>query len=161
MPQQGEEDIVVGVLTRLWRYLRGSLALIVVDFLVYTGWFWALRMPLFPVFGALAGMAVLLPVFGLPVAGVVTVLWCVANGMIWWKILLAIAAFLVYGGVVEQFVISPVLVGGALGLTAKEALLAILVGVLIGNVFGILLALPVAGVLKYLFGRLKKEDRGS
>ena len=156
-----DEDVVVGVLTRLWRYLRGSMALIVVDSLVYVGAFWALRMPLFPVFGVLSGLSVALPVFGLPIAGALTVVWCMVNGMIWWKILLAVAVFLLYGGVIEQFVIAPVLVGGALGLTAKEALLAIVVGVLIGNIFGILLALPVAGVLKYLCVRLKKEDRGS
>ncbi len=156
-----DENVIVGVLTRLWRYLRGSLALIVVDSLVYIGFFWALGMPLFPVFGALSGLSVAVPVFGLPVAGTLTVLWCAVSGMIWWKILLVIAVYLVYGAVVEQFVVSPVLVGGALGLTAKEALLAILIGVLIGNIFGILLALPVAGVLKYLCLRLKKEDRGS
>ena len=156
-----DECAVSGVLTRLWRYLRGSLALIVVDSLVYIGLFWALRMPLFPVFGMLAGMSVLLPVFGLPIAGVVTVLWCIVSGMVWWKILSVVAVFLLYGGGIEQFVIAPVLVGGALGLTAKEALLAIVVGVLIGNIFGMLLALPVAGVLKYLCSRLKKEDRGS
>ena len=156
-----DEDVVVGVLTRLWRYLRGSMALIAVDTLVYVGAFGALRMPLFPVFGVLSGLSVAIPVFGLPIAGSLTVLWCIASGMVWWKILLAAAVFMVYGGVIEQFVISPVLVGGALGLTAKEALLAIIVGVLIGNIFGILLALPVAGVLKYLYVRLKKEDRGS
>ena len=159
MPQ--DEGVIDGVLTRLWRYLRGSMSLIVVDSLVYIGIFWALRMPLFPVFGVLSGLSVVLPVFGLPTAGALTVLWCVVCGMVWWKILLVVAVFLLYGGVIEQFVISPVLVGGALGLTAKEALLAIIVGVLIGNIFGILLALPVAGVLKYLCLRLKKEDRGS
>ena len=146
---------------RLWRYLRGSVSLIIVDSLVYIGIFWALRMPLFPVFGALSGLSVVLPVFGLPAAGALTVLWCVVCGMVWWKILLVLAVFLLYGGVIEQFVIAPVLVGGALGLTAKEALLAIVVGVLIGNIFGMLLALPAAGILKYLYLRLKTEGRGS
>lgn len=155
-----DESVVAGVLTRLWRYLRGSLALIVVDSLVYVGLFWLLRMPLFPVFGILSGLSVLVPMFGLPIAGTVTVLWCVVSGMVWWKILLTAAVFLVYGGIVEQFVISPVLVGGALGLTAREALLAVIVGVLIGNIFGILLALPVAGVVKYLYLRFKTEGRG-
>lgn len=156
-----DEGVISGVLTRLWHYLRGSMALIVVDSLVYIGFFWLLRMPWFPVFGILSGLSVLLPMFGLPTAGVLTVLWCVVCGMVWWKILLVVAVFLVYGGIVEQFVISPVLVGGALGLTPGEALLAVLVGVLIGNIFGILLALPIAGVIKYLYLRFNTERRGS
>ena len=154
-----DENVVAGVLTRLWHYLRGSMTLIVVDSLVYIGIFGILRMPLFPVFGVLSGLSVLLPVFGLPTVGVLTVLWCVVCGMVWWKIMLVAAAFLVYGGIIEQFVISPVLVGGALGLTAREALLAVIVGALIGSVFGMLLALPVAGVLKYLYLRFKTKDR--
>lgn len=153
-----DEDVVIGVLRRLGRYLRGSLTLIVVDSLVYAGIFWILRMPLFPLWGILSGVSVAIPVFGLPAAGALTVIWCIVCGMVWWKILLIAAAFLVYGGVIEQFVISPVLVGGALGLTAKEALLAVVIGVLIGNIFGMLLALPVAGVVKYVYLRLKTGD---
>ena len=156
-----DECAVSGVLTRLWRYLRGSMTLVLVDSLVYVGLFGLLRMPLFPVFGILSGFSVVFPMFGLPSVGLMTMLWCVVSGMVWWKILLVAAVYLVYGGLVEQFVIFPAVVGGALGLTVAEALLAVIVGGLIGNVFGILLALPVAGVLKYLYLRFKTERRGS
>ena len=157
-----DENVVVGVLRSLWCYLRGSVTLIFVDSLIYTGAFWLLGMPLFPVFGVLSGMSVAVPILGLPIAAVLTLIWCVICGMIWWKILLVASAFLVYGWGIEPFVVSPVLVGGALGLTAKEALLAILIGVLIGNVLGLLLALPVAGVVKYLYLHFKKTgDDGS
>ena len=156
-----DEDVITGVLMRLLRYLRGIITLILVDSVIYTAAFWLLGMTRFPIFGVLSGMSVLLPVVGLPIVAVLTVIWCIWCGMIWWKILLVAAVFLVYGCGIEQFAIYPVLVGRALGLAAWEALLAILIGFLIGNVPGLILALPVAGVVKYLFLRSKTGNSGS
>lgn len=155
-----DENVLVGVLTRVWRYVRGNLTLITVDAVVYTVFFWLLGIPWFPLFGILAGLSGLVPLFGLPVAGLLTVIWCFICGMVWWKILLTAVLFVLYGGFIEQLVVSPLLVGGALGLTPPEAVLAIIVGVLSGNVFGLLFALPVAGVVKYMYQQLKKKAPG-
>ena len=155
-----DENVLVGVLTRVWRYVRGNLTLIAVDTVVYTVFFWLLGIPWFLLFGIIIGLSCLVPFFGLPVAGLLTVIWCLVSGLVWWKILLTAVLLVLYGGVIEEFVVSPLLVGGALGLTPLEAFLAIVVGMLSGNVFGLLFALPVAGVLKYLYQQLKKKAPG-
>lgn len=154
---ESEEPLLRGVLVRLFRYLRGCAALMAVDMMVYTGLFWVIGVPYFPLFGVISGLAVLLPGFGAPVAAVVTLVssWCL--GLVWWRILLVLGVYLIYGGVIEQFVVYPALVGGVMGLSRGESLLAIVIGVVLGGLPGMLLALPIAGVLKFVILRLRKK----
>lgn len=155
---ENRESLLRGVLIRLLRYLRGCAVLIAVDAVVYTGLFWLIEVPYYPLFGVLSGMAVLFPGFGAVVAAAITLAVSLGCGLSWWRLLSVLGAYLIYGGVIEQFIVYPALVGGVLGLSKKESLLAILVGLLIGNLPGMLLALPVAGVVKYVFQRMRKGE---
>ena len=155
---ENKESLLRGVLIRLLRYLRGCAVLIAVDAVVYTGLFWLIEVPYYPLFGVLSGMAVLFPGFGAVVAAAITLAVLLGCGVSRWQLLSVLGVYLIYGGVIEQFIVYPALVGGVLGLSKKESLLAILIGLVIGNLPGMLLALPVAGVVKYVFQRMRKGE---
>ena len=154
---ESEEPLLRGVLVRLFRYLRGCAALMAVDAVVYTGLFWIIGVPYFPLFGVLSGLAVLLPGFGMPAAAVITLASSWWLGLEWWRILLVFASYLIYGGVIEQFIVYPALVGGVMGLSRGESLLAIVIGLVLGGLPGMLLALPIAGVSKFVILQLRKK----
>ena len=152
-----EESLATGVLIRLLKYLRGCAALIMIDAVVYTGAFWVIGVPYAPVFGIISGLAVLVPMFGSPAAALLTLAFSWYFGLAWWQFAFLIAVYLLYGALIEPFVVYPALVGGVLGLSRGESLLAIVIGVLLGGLPGMLLALPIAGILKYIVQRMRKD----
>ena len=147
--------IVGGILERLRNWARGYVFLIMVDTAFYTTVFGFLRVPYFPVLGLLAGFGLLLPYIGPVISASVTVLVTLAFGDVSGARLAGIiGAYLLWNGIVEQFVLYPAVIGESLGLTTLETIVVVLLGAVFAGIPGMFLALPAASVLKYIIPQI-------
>ena len=158
--------ILSGITERLRIWVRGYMMLVCIDATVYTTLFFFLRVPYFPVLGILAGCGILLPYVGPILSASVTLLVTILAGHCTGLQLMGIiVAYLIYNGIIEQFILYPAVIGDSLGLTTLETIVVVLLGAVIAGIPGMLLALPTASVLKYLipqilqYLRLRKAAR--
>ncbi|MCQ2378362.1 MAG: AI-2E family transporter [Victivallaceae bacterium] len=142
--------LIGGMLVRLRVWVRGYLTLVLLDIVVYTLAFALIKVPYFTLAGVIAGCAVLLPVLGVALSLVFTVLLTLAFGGSGLQIALILLFYLVYAYVVEQFITYPAIIGDSLGLTALETIIVVLLGGVVAGIPGIILAVPAASVAKYL-----------
>jgi hypothetical protein len=147
--------IVSGTLDRLRIWARGYLTLVAVDSTVYTIVLWLLDVPYFPILGLLSGCALLLPYVGPILAASTTVLVTLAvGGASGVQILAIVVAYLIYNGIIEQFILYPVVIGESIGLTTLETIIVVILGAIFAGIPGMILAMPTASVLKYLVPQL-------
>lgn len=147
------QTIISEVINRLKLWLRGYLTLVLIDSTVYSTVFTLIGVPYSLIFGIIAGMGVLLPYIGPVFSCCLTVLAClvlVTGQSVMLKIVLVVCAYLIYNGVIEQFILYPRVIGDRLGLTTLETIIVVLLGALFAGIFGMIFALPTASVLKYL-----------
>lgn len=57
-------------------------------------------------------------------------------------------------GIIEQMFLYPALIGGAIGLTALETIIVVLLGGLFAGITGMIFAIPAAAILKYLVPKI-------
>lgn len=147
------QRIIGEVINKLRIWVRGYLTLMVVDATVYTTAFFFLGVPYFAVLGPLAGCGILLPYIGPILSALVTILVTLAVGgssVSGVQLAGIIAAYLIYNGVIEQFILYPAVIGESLGLTTLETIIVVLLGAIFAGISGMILALPAASVIKYL-----------
>jgi predicted PurR-regulated permease PerM len=102
-----------------------------------------------------AGLTVLLPFLGPLVSVVLTIGVCVVTGHADLTLLGLIGAtYVTMNMIVEQLFLYPAFVGEALGLNILETLIVVLLGGLFAGLAGMIFAVPVASVLKFLIPRL-------
>lgn len=153
------ERIITEIITKLKIWMRGYFSLVLLDATVYTTIFYFLDVPYFFLLGPLAGCGILLPFIGPVASAVLTVLVTLAVGgsaASSLQILGIIAAYLIYNGIVEQFILYPVVIGESLGLTTLETIIVVLLGAIFAGIAGMILAIPAASVLKYLVPQIYK-----
>ena len=147
--------ILSGIMDRLRIWVRGYMTLVMVDATVYTTVFFFLRVPYFPILGLIAGCGILLPYLGPMLSASLTLLVTLAIGSnSGWQLVGIVAAYLIYNGIIEQFILYPAVIGDSLGLTTLETIVVVLLGAVIAGIPGMLLALPTASVLKYLIPQI-------
>lgn len=147
--------IIEGVFFRLRVWLKGYMTLVMVDASVYTVIFFFLGLPFFLPLGLIAGCGILLPYLGPIISCVLTVLVSLATGEVSGNtLLLIIISYLIYNGIIEQFILYPAVIGEALGLSTLETIIVVLLGAVFAGITGMLLALPVASVAKYIVPQL-------
>ena len=147
------QRIIGEVINKLRTWVRGYLTLMVVDATVYTTVFFFLGVPYFALLGPLAGCGILLPYIGPILSAMVTILVTLAVGgssVSGVQLAGIIAAYLIYNGVIEQFILYPAVIGESLGLTTLETIIVVLLGAIFAGIPGMILALPAASVIKYL-----------
>lgn len=147
------QRIISGVIGRLRISVRGYLTLMTVDATVYTTGFYLLGVPYFPVLGLLAGCGILLPYIGPIASATLTVLVTLAVGggdVSGAQLAGIIAVYLIYNGIIEQFILYPAVIGESLGLTTLETIIVVLLGAIFAGIPGMILALPAASMIKYL-----------
>ena len=161
LPRSSEESleeaqrIINGTLNRLKVWVRGYLTLMLVDATVYTTLFYFLKVPYFPILGALAGCGILLPYIGPVLSCCLTLLVTLATGGCSGAQLAGIIiCYLIYNGIIEQFILYPAVIGESLGLTPLETIIVVLLGAIFAGIPGMILALPTASVVKYLVPRI-------
>ena len=124
-----------------------------VDSTVYTTLFYFLKVPYFFILGPLAGCGILLPYIGPIASALLTVLVTLAVGgtdVPTGRIVGIICCYLIYNGIIEQFILYPLVIGESLGLTTLETIIVVLLGAIFAGIPGMILALPAASILKYL-----------
>lgn len=161
LPRSSEESleeaqrIINGTLNRLKVWVRGYITLMLVDATVYSTLFYFLDVPYFLILGALAGCGILLPYIGPILSFCLTMLVTLATGDSSGAQLAGIiACYLIYNGIVEQFILYPAVIGESLGLTTLETIIVVLLGAIFAGIPGMILALPAASVVKYLVPRI-------
>ncbi len=160
------ERIISEVIGKLKTWLRGYLSLVLIDATVYTTMFYFLQVPYFFILGPLAGCGVLLPYIGPVASAVLTVLVTLAvdgAAASTLQICGIIGTYLIYNGIIEQFILYPVVIGESLGLSTLETIIVVLLGAIFAGITGMILAIPAAAVLKYLVPQiyhcLDRSDR--
>ena len=145
------QRILSGVFSRLRIWVRGYLTLVVIDSTVYTILFGLLDVPYFPILGIVAGCGLLLPYVGPIVScGLTLLVTYLAGDPGITQLVLILCCYLLYNGVVEQFILYPMVIGESLGLTTLETIIVVLLGAILAGIAGMILALPAASVIKYL-----------
>ena len=157
LPVSGEatvreaQRILAEIILKLRIWIRGYLTLIGIDLVVYTGAYYLLDVPYFFVLGPIAACGVVLPILGPLFATSLTLLVTLAGGDASGLQLAGIVlVYLVENTLIEQFILYPVIFGGALGLTTLETIIVVLLGGIFAGIAGMLLAIPTAAILKYL-----------
>ena len=156
------QRIIGEVINKLRVWVRGYLTLMVVDATVYTTAFFFLGVPYFALLGPLAGCGILLPYIGPILSALVTILVTLAVGgssVSGLQLAGIIATYLIYNGVIEQFILYPAVIGESLGLTTLETIIVVLLGAIFAGIPGMILALPAASVIKYLVPQFYRTVR--
>ena len=149
------QRIIDGTFNRLKVWVRGYLTLMLVDATVYSTLFYFLRVPYFPLLGALAGCGILLPYIG-PIlsCGTTLLVTLAVGGSTGVQLAGILVCYLIYNGIIEQFILYPAVIGDSLGLTTLETIIVVLLGAIFAGIPGMILALPAASVVKYLVPRI-------
>lgn len=140
-------------------FIRGQLLVALVVGILITGALALLRVPYPFLFGLLAALGDLIPYVGAVLAYLPAALSAVlANG--WLNALLVSVAFiLIYE--VEGHLIAPPIVGRQVRLSPFVVVIALLVGADLGGLFGMLVAVPVVGVLRVIMLRVLRAAKAS
>ena len=147
--------IISGIIFRLRIWLKGYLTLILVDSSFYTTCFFFLGVPFFLPLGVVAGCGIALPYLGPVISCALTLLVTIAAGGATGELLLAIIiAYLIYNGIIEQFILYPAVIGDSLGLSTLETIIVVLLGAVFAGIPGMIFALPTASVAKFIIPQI-------
>ena len=152
---------------RIW--VKGYGTLILIDSIVYSCIFFVLQVPYFPVFGIIAGCGILLPYIGPVLCCVATLAGTVVlGGFSGSQLLVLFVCYLIYSGIIEQFILYPAVIGESLGLTSLETVIVVLLGAVFAGIAGMIFALPAASVIKFIvpqiyrcWGKQSGENRNT
>lgn len=157
---QSAAEVINEVFFKLKTWVRGYMWIIIIETLVYVTVFLLLGVPYAIPLGMLAGLTVLLPFLGPMVSVMLTVGTCVVTGHADPTLLVLVGStYVIMNMVVEQLFLYPAFVGEALGLNILETLIVVLLGGLFAGLAGMIFAVPVASVLKFLIPRLYQSMR--
>lgn len=148
--------IINTIIEKLRTWLKGYMAIIAIETIVYIIGFSLIGVPHAIILGMLAGCTVLLPYIGPLASGGLTCLVCLAVGGdgVMVIIVLTIIFYMIMNGIVEQLFLYPTLVGEALELTTLETIIVVLLGGIFAGLFGMIFAVPTASVMKYLIPQI-------
>jgi len=152
---QSAADVINEVLYKLKTWVRGYMWIIIIETSIYIVAFFLLGVPYAILLGAIAGLTVLLPFLGPLISLVITIVVCLMTGHADLTLCLSLVGlYFVMNSIIEQLFLYPALVGEALGLNVLETLIVVLLGGLFAGLAGMIFAVPVASVLKFLIPRL-------
>lgn len=137
----------------LGAFARGQLLVMMALALIYTVGLWFVGLDLALVLGLVAGLASIVPYLGVIVGITAAGLAAFFQFDSVWP-LVGVAAVFGVGQALESMILTPMLVGEKIGLHPVVVIFAILVGGQLFGFVGILLALPVAAVIKVMINHL-------
>lgn len=128
-------------------YVRARLIVSSVVGVLATLGMWAVHMPFWLILGVIVGVANLIPMLGSWIGGIpVAVVSLLTKPP---SFLLVVLAVVVFAHLVDGFVLSPIVLKGTTDLHPVVILLAVLLGADLLGFWGILAAIPVAGVINF------------
>ena len=161
VPRREAAEIAARIAEMLVKWIRSYLWIIVIETILYMAAFSFCKVPYAPFLAMAAGLTVLLPYLGLLISILLTVTVCLVfcRDHTAGTLIGVFISYLVINGVLEQLFLYPRLVGGALKLSPWETIIAVMLGGLLFNIPGMILAVPAAAILKYLIRKICQAGR--
>jgi predicted PurR-regulated permease PerM len=131
----------------LQRFVTGQLLLGLFMAITLTLTFWALRVPFFLLFAVFIGLMEVIPFIGATL-GIATVVSVVA--FIDWWLALEVLGVAIALQQVKDNLIAPRIMGNLTGLSPVIIFVSLLLGAKVGGLLGVILAIPLTGVVKSL-----------
>jgi predicted PurR-regulated permease PerM len=137
-------------------WLRGQLTLCLVIGVTATIGYAVMGISFWPLLGLWAGVTEIIPILGPWLGGVPAVVIALTQS---WEKALLVAGFVVLLQLLENTILVPRIMRGAVGLTPLTVFIAILAGTEFAGVPGALLAIPVAAVIQVLLSNYTQARR--
>lgn len=148
--------------SKLSGFLHGQMLVAVCQGLIYGIGLFAIGVPYGFGVGLFAGLLSFIPMLGGPMGFVLAMLVTLAEYQLQsWVPYALVAAVFAFGSVVEQFYLSPKLLGKGVGLHPIWVLFALLAGAQIAGFVGVVLAVPVAAIVSELLPLVVKTWQNS
>lgn len=139
----------------LGAFLRGQLAVIVVMSTLYSLGLALVGLQLALLLGIIAGLMTVIPYIGAFVSIFFACLAALIQFKTLWPLTHVLIVFAI-GHMLENFIVTPYLVGDRIGLHPMLVIFVVLIGGQWFGLLGVLLALPVAAILKVLLAELRQ-----
>ena len=143
-------DVLNDLNQMLAQFIRAQLELAALSMVVYISFMSALGVPYALVLGTAGGMMEFIPVVGPLVAGVVIMAVAILMSYKHWLLLLI---FLIAWRLVQDYVVSPRIMGQSMELHPLGAIFGVLAGGEIAGVLGVYLSIPVMASLRIVWRR--------
>jgi predicted PurR-regulated permease PerM len=144
------EDVLHDLNQMLAQFIRAQLTLAALSLVAYTSVLGAMRVPYALMLGTAGGAMEFVPVVGPLVAGLGMTVVAILSGYPHW---LALVLFLFAWRMIQDYVISPRIMGASVELHPLGALFGILAGGEIAGVLGVYLSIPVMASLRIVWRR--------
>jgi predicted PurR-regulated permease PerM len=141
------EGLTQSLQRNLQRFVTGQLLLGLFMATTLTLTFWALRVPFFLLFAVFIGLMEVIPFVGATL-GIATVVTVVAF-IDWWLALEVLGIALALQQIKDNL-IAPRIMGKLTGLSPVIIFVSLLLGAKVGGLLGVILAIPLTGVVKSL-----------
>lgn len=149
-----QREFLEGVLNdmnqMLAHFIRAQLTLAALSLLAYSSFLAIMKAPYWLVLGTAGGMMEFVPVVGPLVAAMVIVGVCLLMGYKHWFIVLL---FLGIWRIVQDYVVSPRIMGRSLQLHPLAAIFGVLAGAEMAGVLGVYLSIPIMASLRIVWRR--------
>ncbi len=153
--QNDAEEIINHITKQIKTWVRGYIFIILIETTIYTTIFLLMGIKYAFLLGCIAGCTVLLPFIGPLLSMAITIGVCLLTGHGNIVFISSVAGvYLVMNCVLEQLFLLPNIVGEALGLNNLETIMVVLLGGLFAGLPGMIFAVPVAAILKYLVPKI-------
>ena len=144
------EDVLHDLNQMLAQFIRAQLTLAALSFVAYASVLGIMRVPYALTLGTVGGALEFIPVVGPFVAGLAMTIVAVLSGYPHWFILVL---FLIVWRGVQDYVISPRLMGSSVELHPLAAIFGVLAGGEIAGFLGVYLSIPVMASLRIVWRR--------
>jgi predicted PurR-regulated permease PerM len=143
-------DVLADLNQMLAQFIRAQLELAALSLVIYISFMSAMRVPYALVLGTAGGMMEFIPVVGPLVAAVVILSVALLMSYSHWLVLLI---FLIGWRLVQDYVVSPRIMGKSMELHPLAAIFGVLAGGEIAGVLGVYLSIPVMASLRIVWRR--------
>jgi predicted PurR-regulated permease PerM len=144
------QDVLQDLNQMLAQFIRAQLTLAALSLIVYSSMLGAMRVPYALTLGTIGGALEFVPVAGPLLAGAAMMVVAILAGYSHWPFLLL---FLVLWRLIQDYVISPRIMGVSVELHPLAALFGILAGGEIAGILGVYLSIPVMASLRIVWRR--------
>lgn len=141
------DELTQSLERNLQRFVTGQLLLGLFMAVTLTPTFWALNVPFFLLFAVFIGLMEVIPFIGATL-GIATVVIVVA--FIDWWLALEVLGIAIAIQQVKDNLIAPRIMGNLTGLSPVIIFISLLLGARVGGLLGVILAIPLTGVVKSL-----------
>ncbi|NND08744.1 MAG: AI-2E family transporter [Saprospiraceae bacterium] len=140
-------DIISEIKSMIEHYLIGVFTVVVILSILNSLGLVAIGMQYAIFWGVLAGFLALIPYIGTAIGGAFPLLYAIATGSSWFQPVMVVILF---GSIqfIEGNFITPKIVGNQVSLNPLTAIVSLVLGAAIWGLSGVVLAIPIAGVVR-------------